>query len=266
MQTSYSVNPAKALEGLTEGARLTRPGSLPYLPQISTITLALAEAGNLTVKIVDDLTQQSYSVTAAISSIDEAVALDELVAAWRADVEANALFSVAEDGATVFTATARHANRSYTITTTPPGAMTATVATSQAAGGSGLEMGRMVARGSNDGEIRALTSTDTVSTVAGILIRTDANHFHKLENELPSDVDALARGKTYPVLYDGFIWVHCETAVTPSSTVHVRKSGSGEVGAFRASASGADTIDVSSICTFETTAAAGALAKLRIRK
>lgn len=241
MQTSYSVNQDIAVEGQPVGDRESRPMELAWLPQINTITIASAEAGDLVITITDDETSQVYSLTVAISGAVEATSLDEMLAAWQANAKFNDLFSVAEDGATVFTPIARHANRAYTIATTPPGSMTAVVAETQASGGSGVEFGRFVIKGSEDNSYDGVGAATVIADLAGMLFRTDANHFHSLENDTPAAVDASERGKTYAILERGRVMVKVEEAVTPASTPYMRRaqtSGAGRVGGLRASAVG----------------------------
>lgn len=242
MQTQFTVNPGAAIAGLAIGRVYAKPRTLPYRAQISTITIGSSEAGDLVIDVTDDETQQTYSLTVTLSGAVEATSLDEMLAAIQANGPLNNLFSGVEDGATVLTLTARHANRSYTITTTPPGSMTAVVATSQASGGDGIEPGLWVARGAADLQIDALTATTTLAQLEGVLRRTDANHFHALV-ESTTDVDRLRRGKTHSVLESGSrVWVEVEDAVTPGSTPYVRRaltSGAGTVGAMRGSAAGA---------------------------
>jgi len=241
MQTSYKVNQDVAIEGQSVGHRESRPGLLQWLPQITQIRIANSETGDLLINVVDDKTQQSYDLTVAISGAVEATSLDEIKAAIEANGKFNDLFTVTEDGVDDAVLTARLGNRTYTVTTTPPGSMTAVVSTLQAAGGSGIEFGRFVARGSGDLEIAAVGATTTLADLYGMIFRTEANHFHALENELPSDVDTASRGRTYAIMERGRCMVRVEEAVTPASTPYMRRattSGAGRVGGLRASPAG----------------------------
>jgi len=246
MQTTYAMNVDLAVEGQAVGERKSRPGCLPWTAQVNTITIANSEAGSLVITVVDDETQQTYTLTVTISGAVEATSLDEMVAAWRASGELNNLFSVVEDGATVMTLTARHANREYTITTTPPGSMTAVVAEPTAAGGTGLEFGRFVAKGSNDGEIAALGATSELVNLFGVLFRTDGNHFHSLENDTPSAVDRSDVGRSYACMTEGRFMARVEEAVTPASTPYLRRaltSSAGRLGGLRASPAGSAQVN-----------------------
>jgi hypothetical protein len=243
MQTSFAINRSRGVEGMPMGEREARPKQLGKLPQIGTLVLTdTSEAGNLVITITDDETGQVHSLTVAISGATEATSLDEMLAAWRADSTFNDLASVAEDGSLTFTYTARHGGRAYTVATTPPGSMVVTAAITQVAGGSGLEFGRLVARGATDDTFAAVGATTTVQQIAGALFRTDANHFHSLESDSPTAVDTCEVGWTYPLMLRGRMLVKVEEAVTPASTPYLRRaltSGAGRLGGFRASPAGA---------------------------
>lgn len=241
MQTSYNVNQTIGVEGQPIGDRKTRPGFLPWLAQQTQIRIADSEAGDLVITIVDDDTAQSFSITVTVSGTTEATTLDEMLAAWRANGQFNALASVTEDGAEDLEIVFRSHNRAYTVTTTPPGSMTAVVSEVQAPGGAGLEFGRMVARGSGDMEIQQVSATTEIADLFGFLFRTDANHFHSLENDTPTAVDATDRGRHYSHILEGRALVKVEEAVTPASEVWMRRaltSSAGRLGGFRASGVG----------------------------
>lgn len=244
MQTSYSVNSDRAVEGMPVGDRETAPKLFPYVAQVTTLTIAAGEAGDWTVTVVDDATQQSYSVTCQ-GHATEATALDNLVAAWALTGELRTLFSIAEDGATVATLTSQHPGRSYTITSTTPGSMTCAVADTTDASTAGLNFGRFVARGSNDGEIAELGASTTLAQLEGVTFRTDANHFHDLDGDTPSASDLLAGGKYLSIMKRGRMWMVAEDAVTPASTPYVRRaqtSGAGTVGRIRGSVAGSTQV------------------------
>lgn len=233
MQTSYLQNIRRAIKGQPLCApRKSRARQLPWLPQISTLTVtAGALTTDLVITVVDDKSGQSYSVTVT-GSANEATLGASLLTAWRAHARLNMLFSVANttassgsDLVTVFTA--RHANRTYTMSAT--GGTSATppaFAATQAAGGALLEWGQLVAKGSGDDEFQAMTSTTTVRDIAGFLYRTDANHFHSLEADTPTAVDACRRGVHYPIAEEGEFYVQVAEDVTPNSRVYVRVEGS----------------------------------------
>lgn len=241
MRTTYNVNPAKAVAGQPMGKRESRPLKLPWLPQISTLT---SDAGNgtddLVITVVDDKTGQSYEVTAT-GSATEATMLANALAAIRAS-ELNNLFSVSGEVDTdvIITFTARHANRTYTISATGGPADTNAVAETQAAGGAGIRLGRFVCE-TTEGELSLPGSSTALAEVAGVLFRTDGNHFRSaLEDDTPDAVDTLARGKTYPVMTKGRVYLECleDMAVGDSVFLVCEASDSADLGKVRASATG----------------------------
>lgn len=240
MQTSYASAMTPAIAGMPVLApRHARPRQLPKLKQILSLTIT-AGAGTDDVEIVatDLKTRQAWTLPTVTGSANEATLGAAIRAAVAADPKFNALFTVAatqeSSGSDLILAfTARQANRSFSIVRTggPDGsAATSTATESQAAGGSGLAFGQLVARGTNDDEFAAMTASTTVSQIAGFLFRTDANHFHALPADLgdesSSDSDVCLRSHHYPIAEDGEFWVTVQEAVTPASRCHVRVEGS----------------------------------------
>lgn len=80
------------------------------------------------------------------------------------------------------------------------------------------------------------------------------------------DDDGLQPATHMSVLRRGRVWVRVEDAVTPSSGVHVRRTaGVGEqLGAFRGTGDGTDTIEITDFAKFMTSADAGELAVLEL--
>lgn len=247
MQTVYAMNKSVALEGMTVGPNECVPLTLAWLPQITQVRFTAGdETTDVTLTVVDDASQQSYSITTT-GSATEATMLDNLIAGVRANGKLNSLFSATEDGVDDLVLTARHANRSYTITCTGgPSAVTAPAVSSlQSAGGSKVDLGRIVVRGSEDGTFDAIGASAVLSDIAGVVFRTDANHFHSLESDTASAVDQLDRGKVHAVMQRGRMWVEVEEAVTPASRVYVRRaltSGAGNLGGFRDSPAGSTQV------------------------
>lgn len=247
MQTVYSVNKSIAIEGMTVGARRTKPRTLPWLPQITQVRFTAGnDATDVVLTVLDDQTQQSYSITTT-GSATEATMLDNLIAGVRANGKLNSLFSATEDGVDDLVLTARHANRTYTITCTGgPSAVTApAVSNLQDAGGGKIDIGRMVVRGSEDDEFAAIGASSVVEDIIGMVFRTDGNHFHSLESDTASAVDQLDRGKVHSIMDQGRIWVEVEEAVAPGDPVYCRRaltSGAGNLGGFRASPAGSTQV------------------------
>src|SRR5690606_5104487 len=132
------------------------------------------------ITIEDDETGQSYEATAT-GNANEATLAASAVAAIRAS-EIDKVFSVAATQATsgqdiILDFTARHGNRSYSGSSTG-GTGASTWSETTAPGNTGLAFGRMVARGSGDDEFAALGASSELADIAGILVRTDANHLN----------------------------------------------------------------------------------------
>lgn len=240
MQTTYPVAMTPALAGMPLLApRKSRPRQLAKATQVLSLTIANG-AGTDDVDIVatDTRTGQAWTLPTVTGSANEATLGAAIRAAVAADPKFNSLFTVAatqeSSGSDLILAfTCRQANRSFGIVATggPVSAATVSTATeSTAAGGSGLAFGQLVARGTNDDEFAAMTASTTVSQIAGMLFRSDANHFHALPadfgDESPSDSDLCLRSVHYPIAEDGEFWVTAAEAVTPASRVHVRVEGS----------------------------------------
>lgn len=241
MQTSYSVNQSTAIAGQPVGPRSSVPKTLPALAQITLVSTANGSGtDDWVISITDDETGQAYSLTAT-GSATEATLAANLEAAFAADAKLRDLFTLSVDSSSDVDATftAKHGGRSYTFAATG-GTGANTITTSQAAGGSDLALGIMVALASTPGQMRALASTDTADNVAGLLFRTDANHYQDYVETL-SSVPVARRAGTYEVMEEGRCWVTSEDAVTLGDPVYVRKaqtSSAGVLGAFRSSPAG----------------------------
>lgn len=251
MQVSFNTNPDLAVEGQLAGQDKvkTTPRSLALLPQITRVRFTAGSETDDTVLTVTDVeTGKQWTVTGT-GSATEATMLDNLMTAFLANYELSQEFTATEDGVDDFVLTARHTNREYTVTctggpsTTPPA-----VTNTQEAGGSGIPFGVLVAKGSTDLSFQAIDASTVLADIAGALYRTEANTFHSLENDNAADLDLTERGWHYPILEEGVIWVKVEDAVTPSSSVFVRRAqtaGAGTVGKFRGTAAG--TAQVSTV-------------------
>lgn len=240
MQTTYSSALTPAIKGMPVLApRRSRPLMLAKLAQILSLTItAGAGTDNVTLTLTDDKTGQAWTLGPVTGSANEATLGAAIRAAVAADPKFNSLVTVAatqEVNASdlILAFTARHPNRSYTLSRVggPDGAAATSTATeTQAPGGSGLEFGQLVARGSADDEFAAMTASTTVAQIAGFLFRQDGNHYHQLPSDLgdedPASVDTCERGPHYAIAEDGEFWVEVAEAVTPASRVYVRVEGS----------------------------------------
>jgi hypothetical protein len=240
MQGTYALQMTPAIAGMPLLApRVSRPRQLARQAQVLSLTIT-AGAGTdpVALTITDLQSGQAWALPSVTGSANEATLGAAIRAAVAANPKWNSLVTVAAttevDGSNLVLAfTARHANRSYSITRVggPDGAAaTSTSTVTTAAGGAGLAFGQLVARGTADDEFAAMTSTTTVEQIAGMLFRSDANHFHALPSdfgdELTTDSDLCLRGHHYPIAEDGEFWITVTEAVTPASRVYVRVEGS----------------------------------------
>ncbi len=254
MLTSHPINPSRAIEGMARSGYKSRPMNLPLVAQVTESVFTTSVVGNLVITVTDRDVNYSRSLTVALSTTTLTTSLDEIVDAWRADPFFAALGTINEDGTDTVEYSFRVKGKDYAVTYTLPGAMAAPTTTNTTAPiderGQGIEFGRFVKRGSGAREIETLASGDAVGDLVGLIRRTEGNHFHKLVESV-TDVDATLRGKDYPVLWQGYIWVRAEAALTPDSTPFVRIAGNGEIGGLAATADGGNAIDASSICRIE---------------
>lgn len=239
MLTQYRINQsARPRSGSVVGHTKSRPGFLPKLPQIFQGVIAASEAGAWVHTLVHRKTGQTYALTTTVSGAVEADTLDELVAAWRADVKFNQLFSIVEDGSDTWTATARYAGVEYALTSDPPGSMTDTITQTQAPGGTGLSAvttSFVVRNGltlSGTPQIAAPSASSTLADLYGCLKYNDARHLHSLENDDPDAVDRYDRDSMYGCMYEGFRYFDCATSVAPGDAVwlHIDGANAGKLG------------------------------------
>lgn len=235
-QTTFSMHPNVAIEGLMHGSpRRTKDGTLAERVQISTTTVtAGSETTDLVGTFTDLQTGTVYEVTAA-GSATEATLLANWQAAFAAHPKLPDLFDDSSSipaSDIVIVSTAKHANRQYTIAFTGGTAVADPVtATTQVAGGADVRFGKFLVRTGNESrrmvpEVDEPTISSVLRDVAGMLPRTDGNHFHSLENDGPTDVDACPRGKTYSLAEAGETWVLPEDVVSSlSSDVYIRRAG-----------------------------------------
>lgn len=233
-QTSYAVNPARGVEGLCMGPRKSRSKILPWLAQITTVTTANGAATtDWAITVVDDETGQSYTVTATGSGT-EATLDANMEAAFAAHDVLRNLFTLGVTSVSdvVATFTAKHANRSYTFSATG-GTGANTVSVTQAAGGSGLAFGRLVARGATADEFAAVGASTTVGQILGGLFRTEGNSFRPTDsnNDNAAALDLCERGRTYEIMEEGRMMMIAEDAVTFGGPIFMRRALTGSTGA-----------------------------------
>lgn len=123
-----------------------------------------------------------------------------------------------------------------------------------------IAFGLAVKRGTADNTMNVLTAITEV--VLGVTV---FNHLFSKPDELGDT--GMKPKVTGDVLRMGRIWVVTETNVTPASGVFVRalpNGGNTTIGAFRGTADGTNTIDVSSFAQWVTSGSAGGLALLEV--
>lgn len=224
MQTSISQVQPKAIKGMAVLApKRCRPLQLRSLPQILRLTIVAGAATTDVVLTVTDVkTGFVYTALTVTGNANEATLGAAIRAAWAANPKLNQLFSltaVQESSGSdlIIDFTARNPNIEYSIAVTG-GTGASSFAETQAEGGSGLEFGQLVVRGSNDDEFAVLSASSTVRDIVGALIRTDGNHFQ----DIPiGAADLCPRGVHMPIAEDVEFWVRPIGAVTPASRVYV---------------------------------------------
>lgn len=118
--------------------------------------------------------------------------------------------------------------------------------------GSGVLFGKAVKQGTNDGQAVALSAN--TDKVLGVVVH---KHIEKGELLEKDSISVLRRGRIY---------VKVEEAVVAGDPVFVRAvvAGAEEAGSFRKSADSTDTIDLTSVAEFLTSAEAGEFAVVDI--
>jgi hypothetical protein len=122
-----------------------------------------------------------------------------------------------------------------------------------------IPFGVCVQHGTADDGVLKLTAIDDV--LAGVVV-----HSHHFAKPYELGDTGLKPGVTFGLLRKGRIIVLPEDAVTPASTVHVRAVATGNevAGAFRGTAQGTDTIEITAFAKWRTTADAGEPAVLEV--
>lgn len=246
MQTSFLNTQGFAVEGMPVGPRKTRSYGLPFRKQAVQIRIAdgsPAAGETWSVSIYDRKSLQTWSYEFT-SGATLALTLTAWQAAHRLNAKANSLFAVTNDGVDDFLPIANHGNRSYTWTvTTGGGTATATVSELTAAGGGGVEFGRLVVRSTiGEHNFDAIGASSVIGDIVGGVFRTDANHVHPdPDGDTVDFADVLPRGKHHAVIWEGRMWVKVEDAVEEGDRVYCRRAltaGAGRLGGFRSTPAG----------------------------
>lgn len=111
-----------------------------------------------------------------------------------------------------------------------------------------IPFGVCVKQGTADDQCLKLTAI--TDKLIGITV-----HSHAYQKDVEIGTTGVKPKMTLGVAVRGQLWVPVEEAVTPASDVHVRAVAAGAevAGAFRDTADGADTIDISAFARFKST-------------
>lgn len=122
-----------------------------------------------------------------------------------------------------------------------------------------IPFGVMVKQGTDDDDVKLLAAQ--ADAIKGIVVF--GQNFSK---PVQLGSTGLKPGISFGILRKGRIFVLTEDAVTPLSEVHVRAIAVGAElkGAFRGTADGADTIDITGLAKWVTSAGVGEIAILEI--
>lgn len=126
----------------------------------------------------------------------------------------------------------------------------------------GLLFGIGVKKGTADDGVLNLTAITEV--LHGIIVYSPR---FSIPDELVVATGLVPKTAHFGLLRMGRILVFTETAITPASSVFLRAIATGPnplVGGFRGSADSTNTIDISAVASWRSTAGAGALAVLEI--
>lgn len=120
-----------------------------------------------------------------------------------------------------------------------------------------IPFGHMVVQGTADDQ--ALLPSGASDVLVGVVL-----HSHAYAKDDDLGTTGLKPKTHLNVLRRGRVWVRVEEACSPGDTPHVRYAGAGDLGAFRVSAVGGETIDASAYGVFRTSAGANELALLEL--
>lgn len=104
-----------------------------------------------------------------------------------------------------------------------------------------LPFGIMVKRGTVDQAVKLMTAN--TETPWGITVHSLTYELGTFAGTVPAGTGGIVPKDPVSVLTRGRIFVAVEEAVTPASVVYVRVSGTGQAGAFRASAAGSSGVE-----------------------
>lgn len=249
---------------LADGGRLDVVSAVnPLLPQISTITIGgVATAGAHTIRV--SAPEGDIDVTwTATGGESIAATVAAIVAAFDAESDLSNIV-VATDASPDITLTFIHEGEDYTVTLVSNPGSNMSLATTQAAGGTGIPLGRGVSYAANsDGGTVTLTSVSTIGLFAGVAVRSDANVMVNSTEASFTDVTEFEPGAEVSILRSGRCWVYVTQAVEIGDVAYC-KYQNGTTAAPLGSWSDSPTDSVNSGGRFLTTTTGPGLALLEL--
>lgn len=250
--TNFRTSMPGLLAGLAMGEGMDYPYRSALLPQINTVTIGGFSSDTDAVTI--SITLPSGVVVPVTVTRASSVPVDDAAAAAALVLLINASGSlrghvVASSASAVVTLTFQHPNVVYGVATTVVGS-TATVAQTQAPGGTAIPVARFVQRGTVVGgpppsrgapALAALTSATTAAQISGVTLRR--NMLPNGESALSTADDVTPIGKMADVRSEGLVALLNSGGGTAAAggQIHVviSEAGGDSIGEARASAAGA---------------------------
>lgn len=238
----------------------------PISPQVDNYDVTTGDAtAGWSITVTNDATLASITLTWDPPGATEADAASSFIAAWNSDPNA-LVFARATEGAdsTEFDLTYADSTVAYTAVVTPAGAGAGTLTSAASSNfnqGFGFWAFRtLTANIVTDADARRLVNpsgSNVLENCAGVTIKA-------LNEENPERGESQANGfyrpgRDVPVMRRGYIWVPVTVAVKPGDAVHAIITGAD---AGKTTNTGA--LDLSSIASFTSVAAAGENAEVEL--
>jgi hypothetical protein len=251
-----------AFEGqiATGDARAIKSRNNELLAQEDDWGFGAAVTGTYTLQIVGEEGTFTLTYDATVPPDANTDIIDGLIASAGADLLNIATLTNADPTLEI---RFLHPGQVYTLTiTSDPD--TTTLTQVQAAGGTDIELGVVVKRGSGDDFAIAVAPGDTDADFIGI---TTINIDTRVSDGIQTSETVFEPGSTLSIFTMGEIWVVTEDAVTQGGQVFVRITATGteRFGAMRSDADGGDAI-VMTNATWATSTTAAGLARVWISR
>ncbi len=232
------------------------------MSQITTITVGGTTNGLYSIQVVGEEGTFTASFTASTSTADDIAA--GLQTNWNDQPELTSNIAVATVATNVVTLPFLHAGFVY-IVTAPDQPSALTVANTQTAGGTSIELGVGVVQGSSDEFVVAPETGKVDADFIGITVRnveTNVNRGSAIIDDvfLPSD--------SVTVLREGVCAVVTEDAVAANAAVFVRVTATGteKFGAFRSDVASGDAVQLLGAKFRTSTSGPGGIAEVTINR